>query len=124
MEPRAGAWWDSLRIGIGPPLVKTDHGWLLVYHGVKETVSGAIYRVGLALLDLESRPTSSVVPPSGYSRRASHKRTGDVPNAIFPCGLIHDQERRRASALLRRRRHSICVATASYDDVLATVRTG
>src|SRR3954451_674731 len=53
MEPRDGAWWDSLRIGIGPPLVKTEHGWLLVYHGVKETVMGAIYRVGLALLDLD-----------------------------------------------------------------------
>ena len=53
MQPRRGAWWDSLRIGIGPPLLKTEHGWLLVYHGVKETVAGAIYRVGLALLDLE-----------------------------------------------------------------------
>ena len=53
MQPRRGAWWDSLRIGIGPPLLKTEHGWLLVYHGVKETVAGAIYRVGLALLDLD-----------------------------------------------------------------------
>ncbi len=40
--PRAGAWWDSLRIGIGPPPLRTDHGWLLVYHGVKGTVAGDI----------------------------------------------------------------------------------
>ena len=53
LQPRDGAWWDSLRIGIGPPLLKTEHGWLLIYHGVKEMVGGAIYRVGLALLDLE-----------------------------------------------------------------------
>ena len=53
MEPRSGAWWDSLRIGIGPPLLKTERGWLLIYHGVKETVAGALYRVGAALLDLE-----------------------------------------------------------------------
>ena len=53
LQPRDGAWWDSLRIGIGPPLLKTEHGWLLIYHGVKEMVGGAIYRVGLALLDLD-----------------------------------------------------------------------
>ncbi len=53
LQPRTGAWWDSLRIGIGPPPLRTEHGWLLVYHGVKETVAGDIYRVGLALLDLD-----------------------------------------------------------------------
>jgi len=50
LQPRDGAWWDSLRIGIGPPPLWTEHGWLLVYHGVKDTVSGQLYRVGLALL--------------------------------------------------------------------------
>src|SRR5207249_10604879 len=88
MQPRAGAWWDSLRIGIGPPLLKTEHGWLLVYHGVKETVAGAIYRVGLALLDLSTptrvlrRTTDWVLAP-----REPYERQGDVPNAPFPCGL-------------------------------------
>jgi predicted GH43/DUF377 family glycosyl hydrolase len=125
MEPRDGAWWDSLRIGIGPPLLKTEHGWLLVYHGVKETVSGAIYRVGLALLDLDE--------PTRILRRAdewvlapteSYERTGDVPNALFPCGLIHDQERGEVRLYYGAADTSICVATASYDRVLATVREG
>lgn len=53
LQPRHGAWWDSLRIGIGPPPLRTERGWLVIYHGVKETVAGAIYRVGLALVDLE-----------------------------------------------------------------------
>ena len=61
MAPRDGAWWDSLRIGIGPPLLKTEHGWLLIYHGVKEMVGGGIYRIGLALLDLEE-PTQRSAP--------------------------------------------------------------
>jgi predicted GH43/DUF377 family glycosyl hydrolase len=30
LQPRAGAWWDSLRIGIGPPPIRTQHRWLLV----------------------------------------------------------------------------------------------
>ena len=64
LQPRSGAWWDSLRIGMGPPPLLTEHGWLLVYHGVKQTVSGSIYRVGLALLDLEE--------PTHVLRRASN----------------------------------------------------
>ena len=101
MEPRDGAWWDSLRIGIGPPLLKTEHGWLLVYHGVKETVTGAIYRVGLALLDLDE-PTRVLRRADGWvlAPTEPYERTGDVPNAIFPCGLIHDQGW-RAPPLLR-----------------------
>ena len=53
LQPREGAWWDSLRIGIGPPPLRTDDGWLVIYHGVKETVAGTIYRVGLALTALD-----------------------------------------------------------------------
>jgi predicted GH43/DUF377 family glycosyl hydrolase len=122
MQPRQGAWWDSLRIGIGPPLLKTEHGWLLVYHGVKETVSGAIYRVGLALLDLEDptrvlrRTTDWVLSPA-----EPYERTGDVPNALFPCGLIHDQTSGELRLYYGAADTSICLATASFDDVLAAV---
>ena len=97
LQPRAGAWWDSLRIGIGPPLLQTEHGWLLIYHGVKETVAGGIYRVGLALLDLR-RPDAraAAAARTGCSGRcADYERSGDVPNALFPCGLVHDQATRR-----------------------------
>ena len=125
MEPRDGAWWDSLRIGIGPPLLKTEHGWLLVYHGVKETVSGAIYRIGLALLDLEE-PTRVLRRADGWvlAPTEPYERTGDVPNAIFPCGLIHDQERGELRLYYGAADTSICVATASFDEVLVTVRGG
>jgi beta-1,2-mannobiose phosphorylase / 1,2-beta-oligomannan phosphorylase len=122
MDPRAGAWWDSLRIGIGPPLLKTEHGWLLVYHGVKETVSGAIYRVGLALLDLEDparvlrRASDWVLAP-----REAYERSGDVPNALFPCGLIHDRTAGELRLYYGGADTTICLATASFDDVLETV---
>ena len=122
MEPRDGAWWDSLRIGIGPPLLKTEHGWLLVYHGVKETVAGAIYRVGLALLDLE-QPTRVLRRTSSWvlSPHESYERQGDVPNALFPCGLIHDRERGELRLYYGASDTSICLATAAYDEVLETV---
>lgn len=122
LQPRAGAWWDSLRIGIGPPLLKTEHGWLLIYHGVKETVSGAIYRVGLALLDLEH--------PTRVLRRASdwifgplepYERQGDVANALFPCGLIHDSVSDELRLYYGAADTSICLATTQLEDLVAAV---
>ncbi|MHB1244644.1 MAG: glycoside hydrolase family 130 protein [Gaiellaceae bacterium] len=122
MHPRSGAWWDSLRIGIGPPLLKTEHGWLLVYHGVKETVAGAIYRVGAALLDLEE-PTRVIGRSAEWllTPRELYERTGDVPNAIFPCGLVHDTASGELRLYYGAADTSVCLATARLDDVLATV---
>ena len=73
--------------------MKTEHGWLLIYHGVKETVTGGMYRVGLALLDLERADArAAALPGLGASGRcADYERQGDVPNALFPCGLVHDE---------------------------------
>ncbi len=122
LKPRDGAWWDSLRIGIGPPLVKTEHGWLLIYHGVKETVGGAIYRVGLALLDLED-PTRVLrrTPEWIFAPQAPYERQGDVGNAIFPCGLLHDSPTGELRLYYGAADTSICLATARLDDLLETV---
>jgi len=46
---------------MGAPPLQTEHGWLVVYHGVRQTVAGGLYRAGLALLDLEE--------PAGALRR-------------------------------------------------------
>lgn len=122
MRPRAGAWWDSLRIGIGPPLLKTEHGWLLIYHGVKETVSGAIYRVGLALLDLEE-PTRVLrrAPNWVFGPLEPYERSGDVANAIFPCGVVHDTESGELRLYYGAADTSICLATAQLDELLDVV---
>jgi predicted GH43/DUF377 family glycosyl hydrolase len=119
LGPREGAWWDSLRIGLGPPPLRTEHGWLLVYHGVKLTVAGEIYRVGLALLDLNeptrvlSRMSSWVLAPT-----APCERTGDVPNVVFPCGLLHDEASDELRLYYGAADSSICLASARLGDVL------
>jgi predicted GH43/DUF377 family glycosyl hydrolase len=125
LEPRAGAWWDSLRVGIGPPLLKTEHGWLLIYHGVKETVAGGLYRVGAALLDLE-HPSRVIGRSPGWILGPSepYERAGDVPNAVFPCGLIHDRATDQLRLYYGAADTSICVATAVLDEVLEAVRLG
>jgi predicted GH43/DUF377 family glycosyl hydrolase len=122
MQPRDGAWWDSLRIGIGPPPLRTKHGWLLVYHGVKGTISGDIYRAGLALLDLDEptrvlrRAQSWVLAPL-----ALYERTGDVPNVVFPCGLVHDAASDEVRLYYGAADSSICLATAQLDDLIELV---
>ena len=119
LQPRNGAWWDSLRIGIGPPPLRTEHGWLLVYHGVKDTPSGGLYRAGLALLDLDepSRvlgrlPTWILAPVAPY------ERTGDVPNVVFPCGLIHDPASDEVRLYYGAADSSICLASATLGELL------
>jgi predicted GH43/DUF377 family glycosyl hydrolase len=86
---RGGPWWDGLRIGVGAPPIRTDEGWLLIYHGVKEMGGHPVYRLGLALLDLED--------PRKLLRRASHwvlapetdyEQRGLVPSVVYTCGAL------------------------------------
>jgi beta-1,2-mannobiose phosphorylase / 1,2-beta-oligomannan phosphorylase len=122
LRPRDGAFWDSLRIGIGPPLIKTEEGWLLIYHGVKETVTGGVYRLGLALLDLDEptrvlrRARNWVLGPATY-----YERVGDVPSALFSCGLVHDEPTGTIRLYYGAADTSIGLATARLDDLLAAV---
>ncbi len=122
LQPRTGAWWDSLRIGIGPPPLRTEHGWLLVYHGVKETVGGDIYRVGLALLDLDE-PTHVLhrLPDWVMGPLAPYERIGDVPNVVFPCGLVHDSVSDDVRLYYGAADSCICLATARLGDLLEAV---
>jgi predicted GH43/DUF377 family glycosyl hydrolase len=87
LQARRGAWWDANKVGLSPPLLETPQGWLMMYHGVRRTASGSLYRLGLALLDLE-RP--EVVLRRGtmwvFGPEAPYEQSGDVGNVTFPCG--------------------------------------
>jgi predicted GH43/DUF377 family glycosyl hydrolase len=54
MEARRGGWWDANKIGLSAPPIETPQGWLVIYHGVRQTAAGSLYRLGLALFDLQS----------------------------------------------------------------------
>ena len=124
LAPREGAWWDSRRVGIGPPPLRTDHGWLIVYHGVKDTVAGSLYRIGLALADLdEPAHITHRLPEWVFGSQAPYERVGDVGNAVFPCGLIHDEPTGRLRMYYGAADTSIGLATAELDD-LKLRRTG
>jgi predicted GH43/DUF377 family glycosyl hydrolase len=87
LEARDGGWWDANKIGLSPPPIETPEGWLMIYHGVRHTVAGAIYRLGLALFELD-RPERCLLRGDSwiFGPEAPYERFGDVNNVAFPCG--------------------------------------
>ena len=85
--------WSSGKLGASIPPVKTEEGWLLFYHGVRETGSGKIYRVGAALLDLK-KPHKVIGHTQHFvlGPEELYERVGDVPNVVFPCGAILEED--------------------------------
>lgn len=91
MTGRGGAWWDGNKLGLNCPPLETSEGWLCLYHGVRHHCSGALYRLGVALLDLED-PSKVIGRCQGWilGPKEDYELQGDVPGAIFPCGWVHD----------------------------------
>lgn len=87
LEARRGAWWDANKIGMSPPPIETSRGWLMIYHGVRRTPSSSIYRLGLALFDLE-QPDKCLLRGDSwiFAPEAEYERRGDVQDVVFPCG--------------------------------------
>lgn len=119
LECRRGAWWDSHRIGACPPPMRTDKGWLILYHGVRNTVSGAIYRLGLALLDIED-PTKVLRRSDEwiFGPAEQYELIGDVHNVVFPCGWILDEETGRIRLYYGAADTSIALATGELAEIL------
>ena len=88
LEPAPGT-WEGSKIGISAPPVRTEKGWLVMYHGVRSFAMGSLYKQGIILLDLH-QPWKII----GQSREPflypeeEHERIGDVGNVIFCNGWI------------------------------------
>ena len=87
LEARLGGWWDARKIGLSPPPLETPQGWLVIYHGVRYTAAGVIYRLGLALFDLlEPERCLRRSDEWVFGPEAPYEVRGDVDNVVFPCG--------------------------------------
>jgi predicted GH43/DUF377 family glycosyl hydrolase len=87
LQARKGPWWDANKIGLSPPPIETEQGWLVIYHGVRHSGAGCLYRLGLALFDLET-PEKCLLRGETwvFSPEEDYEREGDVGNVVFPCG--------------------------------------
>ena len=88
--------WETGRIGAGTPPVKTEAGWLEVYHGNAKTHGAddiGVYSAGALLFDLNDpqrvigQTDEPVIVPE-----ADFERDGFVPNVVFPTGIVERDE--------------------------------
>lgn len=76
--------WENRKIGGSVPPIKTDKGWLLLYHAVDDSF---VYRGSVALLDLEN-PSKVIarIPYPLLEPVEEYELFGDVKNVVFPEG--------------------------------------
>lgn len=77
--------WEK-KIGGSTPPLKTEEGWLLLYHGVD---SEGIYRVGVALLDLDN-PSKVIARSPNYIMEPEYdyELNGFYKGCVFPTGNV------------------------------------
>jgi predicted GH43/DUF377 family glycosyl hydrolase len=113
------AYWDCHRVGLACQPVETPQGWVIFYHGVRDTSAGAIYRLGLALLELEEpwkvlrRSPEWVLGP-----RAPYERVGDVGDVVFPTGAVVCKETDQLNLYYGAADCTVAVATANLSGIL------
>jgi predicted GH43/DUF377 family glycosyl hydrolase len=124
INARNGGWWDANKVGLSAQPLETPDGWLLLYHGVRQTASGAIYRLGLSLLDLED--PFKVLHRSDewiFGPQEQYEKEGDVSDVVFPCGWVLDKTTRKVRMYYGGADTCICLATASLDDLLEYIKS-
>ncbi len=79
---------ESDYIGGGCPPIETEHGWLLIYHGVQDTNKGLVYSAcAAALLDIDDpRKELARLPYALFSPEFKWELKGEVNNVVFPTG--------------------------------------
>jgi len=110
--------WDEMKIGPGATPIKTDRGWLHIYHGVFSTMSGSIYRLGVALHDLED--PSKVLGVSDewiLQPEDPWEVTGYVHNVVFCCGAVPEDDG-TLKIYWGGADTVMCVGTAQTDDLI------
>lgn len=85
--------WDEMKIGPGAPPIKTNRGWLNIYHGVFPTMDGSVYRLGVALHDLDD-PSKIVAVGDDWILQPEeiYEITGYVHNVVFTCGAVPEND--------------------------------
>lgn len=148
VSPREDDYFDNCFVEMGPPPIKTDQGWLVIYHGINNK---AYYRLGLLLLDLanprkiiarsekpifgpetdyELRGIIDIVPGGLEKLQNLNKeevesylldieKSGAMPKVIFCCGAVPRGDELRI--FYGAGDTYICTATASIKELLQTL---
>lgn len=113
--------WDSRKIGVGAPPLKTKDGWLMIYYGVDDRDAGK-YHIGAMLLDLKDptkvlyRSDSPILQPT-----EEYENNGFKPGIAYPCGAVIVKN--RLIVYYGAADSVVCVATASLDVFIKELKT-
>ena len=119
LQARRGAWWDANKVGLSPPLIETPRGWLMLYHGVRQTGAGCLYRLGVALLDLD-KPDHCLLRGDSwiFGPEAPYECAGDVGNVTFPCGYTLGADSDTINLYYGAADTSVALASGSVREIL------
>ena len=109
-------YWDNQLRGSGPPPIKTDDGWLVLYHAMDKCDPNR-YKLGAMMLDLQDptqinyRAINPILEPDAYYENVGYKS-----GVIYCCGavVINDQLFVYYGGADR----VACVATAKFSEFL------
>jgi predicted GH43/DUF377 family glycosyl hydrolase len=119
LRARRGAWWDANKVGLSPPLIETPRGWLMLYHGVRRTGAGCLYRLGAALLDLETAEHCLLRGDAWiFGPETDYEREGDVGYVTFPCGYTLDADDDGINLYYGAADTSVALATGRVSQIL------
>jgi len=119
LEARRGGWWDANKIGLCAPPIETSEGWLMIYHGIRQNAAGSIYRLGLALFDLDD-PERCIKRGDEwvFSPQEPYELRGDVDNVVFPCGFTLGEDGDSLNIYYGAADTSVSIATGSVKEML------
>lgn len=85
--------WDEMKVGPGATPIKTEKGWLNIFHGVFKTMDGAVYRLGVALHDLAD-PSRVLGVADDWILQPEDlwEISGYVHNVVFCCGAVAEDD--------------------------------
>ncbi len=111
-------YWENTKIGPAAPPIKTEKGWLIVYHGVFPNCNGVNYGCGVMMLDLE-KPWKVIgrCPDPILYVKEPYEMIGQVPNVIFP-GAVIPEDDGTVKIYYGGADYVQCLATAKLDDLI------
>ncbi|NLV22071.1 MAG: glycosidase [Syntrophomonadaceae bacterium] len=88
------------KIGPGAPPIKTRYGWLNIFHGVRSTMAGNPYTLGVAFHNLEDPTNPSklrisakpLLMPGVSDCLVRGNDYVHVPNVVFSCGALTNKD--------------------------------
>ena len=124
LPARRGGWWDANKIGLSPPPIETPEGWLVIYHGVRHHASGSLYRLGMALFDLND-PSVCLLrgEPWFMGPETDYERIGDVGYVIFPGGYTIGEDGDTINLYYGAADTSVCLARGCISEMLTWIKT-